>query len=86
MVLCDPRSNPKCPHCRAPLQFRNRFPVLSGECATEKELDSLDRLRYVSVWLCVTNGCDYCREANSANAPTLEPPAKADDHRDRSAK
>jgi hypothetical protein len=68
MLRRDAMSNPTCPRCRARLQFRDHFPVLSGECATDKESDCLDRLRYIAVWLYVAKGCDYCRKAKFSNA------------------
>jgi hypothetical protein len=55
---------PMCPRCGASLCFRPHFPVLATEGRVAREADGVahERLRYVAVWLCEGENCDYCRQ------------------------
>ena len=46
-----------CPHCRGPMKYRHRWPVLSAVEVNSREPQ--DRLRYVSGWFCTDPACEY---------------------------
>jgi two-component system, chemotaxis family, chemotaxis protein CheY len=46
-----------CPHCRRPMKYRQRWPVLSAVDVNSR--GPHDRLRYVSGWFCTDPTCEY---------------------------
>jgi hypothetical protein len=49
-----------CPKCGAKLVLRDHFPVLAQVLKPPVERRTLERLRYVSAWVCEGVDCGYC--------------------------
>ena len=48
-----------CPRCCGPLEYRQRWPVLSPRTATLEGGESRERLHYQAGWFCANPSCDY---------------------------
>jgi hypothetical protein len=48
-----------CPKCGAKLVLRDHFPVLANVLEPPVERRAVERLRYVTAWVCEGLGCDY---------------------------
>ena len=55
-----------CPQCLEPLEYRERWPILSTSIPTATSQGSRERLRYESGWFCTNPACEFC-ELKSRN-------------------